>query len=117
MKTKLAFVVLACVTLSVSGCGSSPRSRVVGKWETGLAKDGKAKLTMFGEDARGTYRNGLATSVSRFQLRLGERVATYTGRGMAEGSSATVTRSQACSPLRSAQHSRSVGAATARTTV
>jgi hypothetical protein len=65
MKTKLAFVVLACVTLFVSGCGSSPQNLIVGKWEAGqegaklkaeFTKDGKATLTMFGRPIQGTYK-------------------------------------------------------------
>ena len=65
MKTRFAFVVLACFALSVSGCGSSPQNLIVGKWEAGtaggkltveFAKDGKAKLTMFGKSLQGTYK-------------------------------------------------------------
>lgn len=65
MKTKLAIVVLACVNLLMSGCGSSPQNRLVGKWEAGQAvakvtaefgPDGKATLTMFGQPVQGTYK-------------------------------------------------------------
>jgi uncharacterized protein (TIGR03066 family) len=65
MKTTVAFVVLACVALSVSGCGSSPQDLIIGKWEAGQAgskltaefgKDGKAKLTIFGKTLQGTYK-------------------------------------------------------------
>lgn len=65
MKTKLAFVVLVCVILSVSGCGSSPQNLIVGKWETGqegfklkaeFSKDGTAKIIMFGKPLQGTYK-------------------------------------------------------------
>jgi hypothetical protein len=65
MKTKFACVVLACVALSVSGCGSGPEDLIVGKWETGQAgvkltaeftRDGKAKLTLFGQPVEGTYK-------------------------------------------------------------
>ena len=65
MKTGFAFVVLACVVLCVSGCGSGPQDLIVGKWEAGQAgskvtaefgKDGKAKLTMFGKTVEGTYK-------------------------------------------------------------
>ncbi|MFO0842510.1 MAG: hypothetical protein U0797_08960 [Gemmataceae bacterium] len=65
MKTKFAFVALACVSLAVSGCGSSPQDLIVGKWEAGgpagvklgieFAKDGKAKITLFGQQLEGTY--------------------------------------------------------------
>src|SRR5262245_7947071 len=48
VKTKLACVVVACAALSVFGCGSSPQSLIVGKWEAGQAG---AKLTAeFGQD-------------------------------------------------------------------
>jgi uncharacterized protein (TIGR03066 family) len=66
MKAKLAIVALACVALTVSACGgSSPRALIVGRWEAGqegikvtaeFAKDGTAKLTMFGQTLRGTYK-------------------------------------------------------------
>jgi hypothetical protein len=65
MKTKFAFVVLACVALFVSACGSGPQNLIVGKWEAGtpggkltveFAKDGKAKLTIFGKTLQGTYK-------------------------------------------------------------
>jgi uncharacterized protein (TIGR03066 family) len=65
MKMKFAFVMLVCVALSLSGCGSSPQNLIVGKWETGqaggkitveFAKDGKAKLTTFGQTLQGTYK-------------------------------------------------------------
>ena len=74
MKTRFAFVVLTCVVLPVSGCGSSaqipivgssPQSLIVGKWEAAqsggliaaeFSKDGKANLTMFGRTLEGTYK-------------------------------------------------------------
>ena len=65
MKTKFAFVVLACVVLCVSGCGSSPQNLLLGKWEAGqtgakitveFSKDGKAKLGLFGKTLQGTYK-------------------------------------------------------------
>src|SRR5262245_47635076 len=65
MKTKFVFVVVACVALAVSGCGSSPQDLIVGKWEAGqtgakltaeFAKDGTAKITMFGKTVQGTYK-------------------------------------------------------------
>src|ERR1700730_17772502 len=65
MKTRSVFVVLACIALSMSGCGSSSQDLIVGKWEAGQAgakitaefsKDGGAKLTMFGKPVRGTYK-------------------------------------------------------------
>jgi hypothetical protein len=65
MKTRFTFVVLACVVLFVSGCGSSPQNLIVGKWEAAQAagkltvefsKDGTAKLTMLGQTLQGTYK-------------------------------------------------------------
>jgi hypothetical protein len=65
MKTKFACVVVACVALSVSGCGSSPQNLIVGKWEAGQAgakltaefsQDGNAKLTILGKTLQGTYK-------------------------------------------------------------
>jgi hypothetical protein len=65
MKMKFAFVVLAGIVLSMPGCGSSPQDLIVAKWEAGqqgakitaeFAKDGKAKLTMFGQTLQGTYK-------------------------------------------------------------
>src|SRR5579885_266566 len=65
MKTKLACALVICVALFLSGCGSSPQSRIVGKWEAGqpgmkvvaeFGRDGQAKLTMFGQTLRGTYK-------------------------------------------------------------
>ena len=66
MKTKVAFVALACFALCVSACSSSPQDRLIGKWEAGqagiklvaeFAKDGKAKITTpFGQTLQGTYK-------------------------------------------------------------
>jgi uncharacterized protein (TIGR03066 family) len=65
MKTKIAFVALACFALCVSACSSSPQDRIVGKWEAGqagvkltaeFAKDGKAMITIFGKTLQGTYK-------------------------------------------------------------
>ena len=65
MKTKLAFVALACFALCVSACSSGTQDRIVGKWEAGqagvkltaeFAKDGKAKITLFGKTLQGTYK-------------------------------------------------------------
>ena len=65
LKTVCAFVGLACVALAVTGCGSGPQDRILGKWEAGQAavkltaefsKDGTATLTMFGQTVQGTYK-------------------------------------------------------------
>jgi hypothetical protein len=65
MKTKCACVVVACVALSVFGCGSGPQDLIVGKWEAGqsgaklqaeFSKDGSARLIMFGKTLQGTYK-------------------------------------------------------------
>ena len=83
MKMKFAFVVLVCVVLTLSGCGSSPQNLIVGKWEAGqegakvtaeFAKDGKAKLTMFGKTLHGTYKiNGN----DELEWTLGGRTTTF----------------------------------------
>jgi hypothetical protein len=56
MKTRVALSLLAFIALFVAGCGSSPQTMIIGKWEaTGpvggklvaeFSKDGKAKMTM-----------------------------------------------------------------------
>lgn len=65
MKATFASVLVACIILSFSGCGSDPRSRIVGKWEAGqegvklqmeFTKDGKTKVTIFGQSVEGTYK-------------------------------------------------------------
>jgi uncharacterized protein (TIGR03066 family) len=65
MKTVCAVVVVACVGLCLSGCGSGPESLILGKWETGQAgakmmvefdKGGKTNITMMGKTLEGTYK-------------------------------------------------------------
>jgi hypothetical protein len=80
MNAKLGIVLVACVALLVSACGSSPQSLILGKWEVESAKvggaevaggadaaraikmtaefssDGTAKITMFGQALQGTYK-------------------------------------------------------------
>jgi hypothetical protein len=79
INAKLSIVVLACVALFLSACGSSPQSLIVGKWEVASAKAGgadvgygevgraikmtaefsrvgTAKMTMFGRTLQGTYK-------------------------------------------------------------
>jgi hypothetical protein len=64
MNAKLSIVLVACVALFVSACGSSPQSLILGKWEVDSAikmtaefsRDGTAKLTMFGQTLQGTYK-------------------------------------------------------------
>jgi len=65
MKSKLGIMAVAYVALFVSACGSSPQNLIVGKWEAGesgfkitaqFAKDGTAKLTMFRQTLRATYK-------------------------------------------------------------
>src|SRR5262249_54813833 len=60
---KLAIVLVACVALLVSGCGSGPQDLIVGKWEAGeagtkvtarVAKNGTAKTTILGKKLQGT---------------------------------------------------------------
>ena len=65
MKAKVWMVVAAWVLLFLSGCGSSPQSLIVGKWEVENAParmtvefkgDGTAKLSMLGQTVQGTYK-------------------------------------------------------------
>jgi len=81
MNAKLSMVLVACVALLVSACGSSPQSLILGKWEAASAKvggadagpavgsainaikmtaefnrDGTAKITMLGQTLQGTYK-------------------------------------------------------------
>jgi hypothetical protein len=57
-------VVAIGATLAVSSCGSTPQSRILGKWDAESAlkvtaqfrRDGTAKLTMFGQTLQGTYK-------------------------------------------------------------
>jgi hypothetical protein len=98
MKTKLAFVALACVALLVVGCGSSPQNLIVGKWEAGEAgvkltaeftKDGKAKLTLFGRPVQGTYKlNGddelewtVNGATSKFKVKVTPTELYFTSEG------------------------------------
>jgi len=64
MNAKLSIVAAACVALLVSACRPSPQRLILGKWEGESAikitiefcRDGTAKLTMFGQTLRGTYK-------------------------------------------------------------
>jgi len=80
MNAKLSIVLIACVALFVSACGSTPQSLILGKWEVASAqvggadvrsateaarainmtaefsRDGTAKLTMWGQTLQGTYK-------------------------------------------------------------
>jgi hypothetical protein len=65
MKTKILLMAVSCVAVLFFGCRASPQDLIVGKWEAGdsgvkitaeFAKDGQAKLTMFGQTLRGTYK-------------------------------------------------------------
>ena len=65
MRMNLVLAGLASVVLSLSGCHSGPQELIVGKWKAGqggikvtaeFARDGTAKLTMFGQMLQGTYK-------------------------------------------------------------
>ena len=65
MKTKHGILAAACVALFLSGCGSNPQDQILGKWEAGesgvkltaeFARDGEAKLGIFGKTLVGTYK-------------------------------------------------------------
>jgi hypothetical protein len=93
MTAKLHFAIVFCFSLFTSSCGSSPQSRILGKWEADAAMkltaefspNGTAKITMFGQTLQGTYKlkdenelewtlNGITTkskaSVSATELEL-----------------------------------------------
>jgi hypothetical protein len=73
MNTKLSIVVTVCLAVILSGCGTSPQSLILGKWEVAGAKtgsaefaspikmtaefnrDGTAKITMMGQTLQGKY--------------------------------------------------------------
>jgi len=60
----LSIVLVGCVALFISACGSSPQSLILGKWEVEstikmtvvFSRDGTAKMTMFGQTLQGTYK-------------------------------------------------------------
>jgi len=80
MNAKLSIVLVACLALFVTACGSRPQSLILGKWEMAGAnvggadvtsaaavgraikmtaefnRDGTAKLTMMGQTLQGTYK-------------------------------------------------------------
>ncbi|MBX9626538.1 MAG: hypothetical protein K2X82_22245 [Gemmataceae bacterium] len=65
MRRTVGFVAVACAALLLPACGTSPQSRIVGKWEADASgtkagveftKDGKATMTLFGQSVAGTYR-------------------------------------------------------------
>jgi hypothetical protein len=65
MNAKLSILLAACLALFGSGCGSSPQSLILGKWEVESApmkmtaefsRDGTAKITMLGQTLQGTYK-------------------------------------------------------------
>ncbi|HEV8146509.1 MAG TPA: hypothetical protein VGP79_09015 [Bryobacteraceae bacterium] len=64
MKAKLSIVLVTCVALFLSACGSSPQRLILGKWEAeGAIKltaefsgDGTAKITMLGQTLQGRYK-------------------------------------------------------------
>jgi hypothetical protein len=64
LNPKLSIAVATGVALFVSACGSATQSLILGKWEAESAlkvtaqfsRDGTAKLTMFGQTLRGTYK-------------------------------------------------------------
>ena len=65
MRMILVLLGLAGVVLSLSACHSGPQELIVGKWKAGqggikvtaeFARDGTAKLTMFGQMLQGTYK-------------------------------------------------------------
>ena len=80
MNSKLSIVLVACVALFVSACGSGAQNLILGKWEVAGAqvggvddpsaaaagkaikmsaefnRDGTAKMSMMGQTLQGTYK-------------------------------------------------------------
>lgn len=64
MNTKFRIVAAAWVAGLLAACSPSPQSLIVGTWQAESAakitaefdKDGTAKITMFGQTLRGTYK-------------------------------------------------------------
>jgi hypothetical protein len=65
MNSKFVLSILAGSMLALTGCGSSPRKLIVGRWEAEQSgvkisaefkQDGKATLVMFGQPLQGTYK-------------------------------------------------------------
>jgi hypothetical protein len=106
MNAKLNIVLVAWMTLIVSGCGSRPQSLILGKWEVASAnvggaevrsaaevgsaikmtaefnRDGTAKLTMLGQTLQGTYKVN------------GENELEWTMNGITTKSKVNVTATQ-----------------------
>jgi hypothetical protein len=65
MNARLSIVLVTCMALFGSACGSSPQSLILGKWEVESAPmkmtaefsgNGTAKITMLGQTLQGTYK-------------------------------------------------------------
>jgi hypothetical protein len=65
MNARSGIVLIACVALLVSSCGSPTQNLILGKWEVEGAplkmtaefnRDGTAKITMFGQTLQGEYK-------------------------------------------------------------
>jgi uncharacterized protein (TIGR03066 family) len=103
MKTRVALSFLALVALFVAGCGASPQTLIVGKWEASgpvggklvaeFTKDGKAKMTMpIIGTVEGTYKiNGdelewtMGSKTTKYKMKV-----TATELSLTEGST-TIT--------------------------
>jgi hypothetical protein len=68
MNSKLTIVLIVCIALFVSACGTPTQNLILGKWEVEGAplkmtaefnRDGTAKITMFGQTLQGTYKVSL----------------------------------------------------------
>ena len=117
MNVKLSVVVLACISLFLSACGSAPQSLILGKWEVASAKadgvdvgysdaakaikmtaefkpDGTAKITMFGKTLQGTYKlngeNELEWTMSGISTKSKVKV-TATELELTDASNRTIT--------------------------
>ena len=63
--SKLSFVMAVSMAIFLSACGSGSQSLILGRWEVENApmkmlaefdRDGSAKITMFGQTLRGSYK-------------------------------------------------------------
>jgi uncharacterized protein (TIGR03066 family) len=97
MKKLFAFVLLACVAVSISGCGSSEEKLIVGKWEAAngakmaaeFRKDGRGCLTIMGQSIEGTYKvNGddelewtVDGTTQKFKVKVGAKELEFSSEG------------------------------------
>jgi hypothetical protein len=105
MKTILTLVASIGVALTLSACGSpGPQELIIGKWKAGqsgmkvegeFARDGTAKLTMFGQTLQGRYQfNGeeLEWTVNGVTTKMKAKVSATELEVTGEGGTVVYTR-------------------------